>query len=159
MTVGALQSARAVADLTEGLILATVEIAATPARVFRAISSAEIAQWWGSPETYTVTHWSGDVRPGGWWRSEGRSADGQSFAVGGEILVVEAPHLLVQTWKYEHKPTDVSTVRFRVEAIPGGARLTVRHHGFRDRADCESHANGWERVMGWLTTFVQVKTA
>jgi uncharacterized protein YndB with AHSA1/START domain len=154
LTSGAMRSARAVADLTDGLVLASVEIAAPPERVFRAISSAEIADWWGSPDTYRVTRWTGDVRPGGWWRSEGVSADGTSFAVSGEILEVEAPSLLIQTWHYDSKPGDVTTVRFRIDAIPGGSRLTVRHQGFRDRDSCESHSNGWERVLSWLTAFV-----
>lgn len=155
MSSSALSSARAVADLTGGTIVASVEIAAPPERVFRAISSAEIAEWWGSAETYRVTRWTGDVRAGGWWRSEGISAGGQEFAVGGEILAVEPPRLLVHTWRYEHKPSDVTTVRYQIEAIPGGSRLTVRHDGFTDRADCEGHARGWERVLTWLTAFVQ----
>jgi uncharacterized protein YndB with AHSA1/START domain len=153
LTSSGLRSARAVADLTDGLVLASVEIAAPPERVFRAISSAEIADWWGSPETYRVTRWTGDVRPGGWWRSEGVSADGKSFAVGGEILEVEPPSLLVQTWRYERKPGDVTTVRFRIDSIPGGSRLTVRHEGFRDRDACDSHGTGWERVLTWLAAF------
>jgi uncharacterized protein YndB with AHSA1/START domain len=154
MTSPVLHSARAVADLTDGVILASVEIAASPERIFQAISSEEIANWWGSSETYRVTRWTGDVRPGGWWRSEGVSADGTPFAVRGDILRVEAPFLLVQTWQYEHKPGDVTTVRFRIEPIPGGARLTVRHEGFADRAACDSHSRGWERVLTWLTSFI-----
>jgi uncharacterized protein YndB with AHSA1/START domain len=153
LTSPALRSARAVADLTDGVILASVEIAASPERVFRAISSEEIASWWGSSETYRVTHWAGDVRPGGWWRSEGVSADGTPFAVSGDILRVEPPFLLVHTWRYEHKPDDVTTVRFQIDPIPGGARLTVRHEGFTDRAACEGHSSGWERVLTWLTAF------
>jgi uncharacterized protein YndB with AHSA1/START domain len=146
-----LRSARALADVTGGTIVATVEIAAPPDRVFRAISSEEIAAWWGSPETYRVTRWTGDVRVGGWWRSEGVGADGTAFAVYGDILQVDPPFLLVQTWQYEHKAGDVTTVRFRIEPIPGGSRLTVRHEGFTDRDACESHTRGWERVMTWLS--------
>ena len=41
---------RAVADLMEGTILATVEIGAPIEKVFRALTSDEITQWWGSPE-------------------------------------------------------------------------------------------------------------
>ncbi len=150
-----LRSARAVADLTSGVILASVEIAAAPERVFRAICSDEIASWWGSPETYRVTRWTGDVRPGGWWRSEGESADGTTFAVSGDIVEVEPPTLLVQTWRYEHKPSDLTTVRFHIEAIDGGSRVTVRHSGFTDRAACESHERGWERVLRLLTGFLE----
>ena len=154
MTEPKLESARAVADLTDGVILAVVDIAASPERVFHAISSAEIASWWGSTETYRVTHWDGDIRPGGWWRSQGISTNGKAFAVGGDVLEVEPPRLLVQTWRYEDKPGDVTTVRYRIDAIPGGSRLTVRHEGFTDRASCDGHAHGWERVLGWLGAFL-----
>ena len=147
-------TARAVADLTRGSILASVEIAAPPERVFRAVSSAEVADWWGSAETYRVTRWTGDMRVGGWWRSEGTSATGQQFAVSGDVLEFDPPRLLVHTWRYDHQPSDVTTVRFQVEAIPGGSRLTVRHDGFRDRDACDAHSRGWERVLSWLNAFV-----
>ena len=153
MTAPAFQPARAVADLTDGVILAAVEIAAPADRVFRAISSEEIASWWGSPSTYRVTRWTGDVRPGGWWRSEGVSADGSAFAVGGAVLEVDPPWLLVQTWQYEHKPSETTTVRFRIESIAGGCRLTIHHEGFTDRSSCDSHSRGWQRVLTWLATF------
>lgn len=154
MTSSGLSSARAVADLTGGTILASVEIAAPPERVFRAISSEEIAEWWGSAETYRVTRWTGDIRPGGWWRSEGVSADGQPFTVSGDVLEFDPPRLFVHTWRYEGRPGDVTTVRYHIEPIPGGSRLTVRHEGFTDRGACESHAHGWERVLSWLTAFL-----
>jgi len=38
--------ARAVADLNEKLVLASVEIAASPQRVFKALTSEEIVDWW-----------------------------------------------------------------------------------------------------------------
>ena len=44
--------ARAVADLTEGRILASVEIAAPPERVFRALTTAEIVDWWVRPGVF-----------------------------------------------------------------------------------------------------------
>ena len=154
MTAPTLSSARAVADLSGGIILAAVEIAATPERIFQAIASEEIASWWGSAETYRVTRWSGDVRPGGWWRSEGVGADGRTFAVGGDYLEVVRPSLLVHTWRYEHKPADVTTVRYRIDPVPGGSRVTIRHEGFTDRTDCGGHSRGWERVLGWLSKHV-----
>jgi uncharacterized protein YndB with AHSA1/START domain len=127
MTAPTFQSARAVADLTEGTILAAVEIAASPDRVFRAISSAEIATWWGSPSTYRVTQWTGDVRPGGWWRSEGVSADGTSFAVTGEILEVDPPRLLVQTWRDDHRSISDRVDPGRMQAH-GASRRIHRSH-------------------------------
>lgn len=49
MSSMAASSARAVWDVTEGLILATVEIHATPERVFQALASKEICEWWVRP--------------------------------------------------------------------------------------------------------------
>jgi uncharacterized protein YndB with AHSA1/START domain len=141
---------RAVADLSRGMILASVEIEAKPERVFAALASDEIAQWWGSPELYRVTKWTGELRPGGAWRSEGVGADGKPFAVGGEYLEIDPPRVLVHTWKPEWIPGPATTVRYQIDPIPGGSRVTVRHEGFVDTASCDSHAAGWERVLGWL---------
>jgi hypothetical protein len=49
----------------------------------------------------------------------------------------------------------LATVRFQIDSIPGGSRLTVRHDGFKDRDACEGHARGWERVLSWLSVFVR----
>ena len=54
--------ARAVADLAEGYIRAGVEIAALPERVFRALSSKEIVNWWVRPGVFRTTEWIGDAR-------------------------------------------------------------------------------------------------
>ncbi len=145
--------ARAVADLSTGLILASVEIAAPPERVFAALSTAEVAEWWGSPDSYRVTKWTADVRPGGSWCCDGVSANGEEFTVSGDILRVEPPNLLVQTWKYADQTTPATTLQYRIDAIPGGSRVTVRHEGFTDMASCEAHAMGWERVLGWLAQY------
>ena len=145
--------ARAVADVSRGMILASVEIAAAPERVFAAVSSAEIANWWGAPDLYRVTKWTGELKVGGTWRSEGVSVDGKPFAVGGEYLEVDPPRVLVQTWKPDWTPGPPTTVRYQIDPIPGGARVTVRHEGFVDAAACESHSAGWERVLGWLKSY------
>ena len=48
-------SARAVADLSDGIILATVEVAAAAERVFRALTDPnEIPRWWGSADHSSV---------------------------------------------------------------------------------------------------------
>jgi len=131
MTTPKKTTARAVAETTDGVILATTEIAAPPERVFRALTSPEeIVKWWGSDETYRTTTATGDLRVGGKWRSEGKSADGQAFYVEGEYVEIDPPRTLVQTWR---------------------ARVTVKHEGFAGRPEsCRGHAEGWQRVLGWL---------
>jgi uncharacterized protein YndB with AHSA1/START domain len=156
MTAVAKGAARAVADLTEGVIFASVEVEAPPERVFRALASEELAQWWGSPDLYRVTRWTGDVRKGGKWKSEGVSKEGRPFSVSGEFLEVEPPHLLVQTWTYDWDAKATTKIRYRIDAISTGSRITVRHEGFAPHSpDCESHASGWERVLGWLGDFLR----
>src|SRR5581483_10961156 len=92
----------ALADVGAGVILATVTIAAPVERVFRAITDPrELKEWWGSPETYKADRWEADLRPGGAWRVDGRSAAGKPYAVYGEYLVVEPPRRLVLTWRHD----------------------------------------------------------
>jgi uncharacterized protein YndB with AHSA1/START domain len=146
--------AKAVADVSAGLILATVDIAAPPDRVFRALASEELVKWWGSADTYRTTRWTGDVRVGGAWRTEGVSADGKPFSVGGEFVEVDPPRKLVQTWRADWDGGHVTTITYRLDAVDGGTRLTLRHEGFTGRPEsCASHADGWERVLGWLQAY------
>ena len=56
--------ARAVADLAQGQLLASVEIAAPPERVFRALVSEEIRAWWVRPGVFDTREWAGpDLTP------------------------------------------------------------------------------------------------
>ncbi|HYQ45055.1 MAG TPA: SRPBCC domain-containing protein [Polyangiaceae bacterium] len=146
-------AARAVADVTQGMLLATIDIAAPVERVFRAITSEEVALWWGSPELYRVTKWTGELRVGGAWRSDGVGADGKAFSVHGEFCEIEPPTKLVQTWKPDWDTTNrVTTITWRLTTIEGGTRVVIRHEGFGDAHElCASHANGWERVLSWLS--------
>jgi uncharacterized protein YndB with AHSA1/START domain len=150
------KSARAVADLSGGTIIATVEIAAPPDRVFRALTDPEeIVRWWGSPETYRTTEWVADLRVGGRWRAGGRAADGRPFAVEGEFVEVDPPRKLVQTWKADWDGGHVTSLTYRLEPIPGGTRVTVRHEGFGGRPEAaQGHTQGWEAVLAWLERHV-----
>lgn len=151
-----MRAARAVADVSAGLLLADVEIAAPIERVFRAISTAEVARWWGSDETYRVTRWVGELRVGAPWLSEGVNADGTPFSVGGQFLRIEPPRLLVQTWDPKWVEGPPTTLTWRLEPIDGGTRVTVRHEGFADNAAaCRDHARGWELVLGWAARFLE----
>jgi uncharacterized protein YndB with AHSA1/START domain len=149
-------AARAVADVSAGMLLATIDIKASPERVFRAIASEEVARWWGSPELYRVTRWSGEVQVGGQWRSEGISKDGKAFEVSGQFLEIDPPRKLVCTWEPKWITGPATRVTYLLEPIEGGTRITLRHEGFADAADaCQSHAEGWERVFTWLSTWLE----
>jgi uncharacterized protein YndB with AHSA1/START domain len=149
--MSARNAARAIADLTRGMILATVDISVPPERVFEALTTQELTQWWGSADTYRVTSYEADLRVGGRWLTRGMGNDGKPFSVGGEFLEIDRPRLLVQTWKADWDGGHVTTIRYQLDSLPEGTRVTVRHEGFGDRVQsCQGHANGWERVLGWL---------
>ncbi|MBV9945854.1 MAG: SRPBCC domain-containing protein [Myxococcales bacterium] len=151
MTASAHRAPRAVADVSGGTILASVEIAAAPERVFRALTTDEITRWWGSPDLYRTTEWVGDLRPGGRWKSTGVGADGKPFSVEGEFLEVDPPRKLVQTWRPGWDPGAATKITYSLEPVSGGTRLTLRHEGFTGREEsCRGHGQGWERVLGWL---------
>ena len=144
---------RAVID--GGSILATVEVAAPPERVWRALTTNEVEQWWGSDDTYYINQWAADLRLGGDWNLVVRTGDGKTYPVGGTFLKIDAPYKLVQTRKYEwNHPTlgrAATIVTYRLNPIDGGTRVTVRHDGFAGRADAaKEHALDWERFLCWL---------
>jgi uncharacterized protein YndB with AHSA1/START domain len=143
--------ARAVADLMAGSILATVEIAAPQGRVFRALASDEITQWWGSAGTYRTTAFEAELKVGGTWRAEGVGADGVAFTVQGEYLEIDPPKKLSMTWRAGWDQDKTTTLTYRLEVIPEGTRITLRHDGFSGRrVSCQEHALGWEQVLSWL---------
>jgi uncharacterized protein YndB with AHSA1/START domain len=146
--------ARAIADLEDGVVLATVDIAASAERVFQCITDPkELVAWWGSPESYHAESWESDLRVGGRFVTRGRSKDGKPYSVTGEFLVIEPPRRLVHTWMYDWDAGAGrhTTVAYSLEPIDGGTRVTVRHSGFAGvPGDCASHASGWEHVLGWL---------
>ncbi len=147
--------ARAVADIHSGLILATIDLKAPIDKVFAALTDpAQLPKWWGQSGMYQTTALHADLREGGQWRADGLSADGSSFSVGGIYKVVQPPHRVDFTWQPTWEPV-ATLVSYNLESIDGGTRLTLRHSGFGENtAACRDHANGWERVLGWLDGFL-----
>jgi len=135
--------ARAVADVAAGEIVASVEIAVAPERVFQALASKEIVEWWVRLGVFDTREWSGDVRAGGRWRTSG-IARGQPFVLEGEYLEVDPPRKLVHTWQRAGAPIAPSTVTYFLERIEGGTRLTLRHTGIAGAEACANMAAGWE---------------
>ncbi|HXR39932.1 MAG TPA: SRPBCC domain-containing protein [Terracidiphilus sp.] len=141
-----------IADKEHGIILATVEIAAAPERVFEALTRAkDVLRWWGSDNDHRTTLWEADVRPDGKWRAGGRMADGRAYKVEGEFAEVDVPRKLVFTWRADWDAPNETRVTYLLEPLEQGTRLTLHHEGFAGRvAACNAHTSGWRRVLGWL---------
>ncbi len=154
----------------QNTVVGEIFIAAPPERVFQAITDPrQMPQWWGQQGVYRITEWKGDVRPGGKWSSVGLSADGTSFVVEGEYLQVDPPKLLVHTWiatwsgslktvmRWELEAQNVHNLHNRGPQKAGtGTLVKIRHEGFAANPQAAAgHAEGWNRVLGWLLSFVE----
>lgn len=145
-------SARAVADLTEGLILASVEIDASPERVFRALVSQEIIDWWVRPEVFDTREWTGEVRVGGRWRTSGFGS-GRPYELEGEYLDLDPPTKLMHTWHLVGMPGEPTIVTYVLDETDGRTRITLRHSGFASGDACRATCIGWE------TSFEQLEAS
>jgi uncharacterized protein YndB with AHSA1/START domain len=135
--------ARAVADLARGLVLSTVEVAAPPERVYRALASSEVVDWWVRPGFFDTREWTGDVRAGGGWRAAGVGRGGP-YVLEGEFVEVDPPRTLVHTWRLGGVPAPPTTVTCLLEPVEGGTRITLRQDGFTSPDVCAATAAGWE---------------
>lgn len=152
---------QAVADVEKGLVLASVEIAAPPERVFKALTSAEdVMRWWGGSASHRITKWEADVRSGGKWRADGKSQNGGAYQIHGEYIEVDPPRKLVFTWRPDWDAPNETRVTYILEPLETGTRLTLRHEGFAGRAPmCRNHGDGWTHVLGLLAADLRPATA
>jgi len=134
------------ADANAGQVTASIEIAAPPERVFRALTSEEIVDWWVRPGVFDTRVWTGDVRVGGRWRASGMSR-GQPYTLEGEYLEVDPPCKLVHTWCLAGWEEPPATVTFTLQRIAEGTRLTLVHSGFSSADRCLNNQGGWESSL------------
>ncbi|HEU4630942.1 MAG TPA: SRPBCC domain-containing protein [Gemmatimonadaceae bacterium] len=112
------------------VVRTVVDIAASPARVFEALTEpAELAAWWAGGDAH-VSDCGADPRPGGAWHVRLVDGNGVERLVAGEYRVVDAPHRLEQSWQADDDAAP-SVVRYDLEPreVGGteGTRLTVTH--------------------------------
>lgn len=128
-------------------------------RVFAALTTpAELLQWWTDPMLCVSTEWEMDLRVGGIWRSRWRwTADGKEFELGGTVLEVDAPRLLVVTWVDErYRGVPATTVRYELTPLGDATEVRVIHSGFDDvRADFDDYNGGWSSVLAKVQRFIE----
>jgi uncharacterized protein YndB with AHSA1/START domain len=129
------------------------EIPASPEQVFRALTDPdELMKWWGTKGTLTGAHVN--LRPGGEYRLEFLSPEGDAGWAKGQYQVVDPPRRFVKTWFNSKFPDLRNTVELRLEPAAGGTRLTVVHSGLADRPEAfEDYEKRWPEVLGHLQRF------
>ena len=150
-------------DAATSTVHAVVEIAAPPERVFRALTDPrELGQWWGADEPYRSHDWKLDLRPGGRWSTRTTSARGE-FAIRGEYITVDPPHLLEYTWRAEFDGFNATTVRCELSPVVvqgvAGTRLRLSHSGIGGREDApQSYTAGWVLTFEWLSAHLAARS-
>lgn len=132
-----------------GSLVATVELPAPRDRVFQALASEEITQWWVRPGVFDTREWTGDVRPGGHWSASGVGG-GKPYTLEGEFLEVRAPEKLVHTWRLAGAPAE-TTVTYTLEPIGNATRVTLEQGRFSSPESCTNTLVGWETSFERLT--------
>lgn len=141
-------SARAIADIENGELLARVDIPAPPESIFPALASESITRWWVRPGVFDTREWTGDVRPGGAWRAAGIGGRGP-YVLEGHFVEIDAPERLVHTWQAAGEAA-LTTVTYALERRGSGTRITLKHGGFTSGATCLATCEGWETSFARL---------
>ena len=130
-------------------------IAARPAIVFEALTTADgVAAWWG-PDELPVIRAVVDARVGGAFRVRFRTLDGQEHEACGDYLEVDPPHRLVMSWRYLFggEPEELgrtSRIEIALKPIDSGTELTFTHGGLKNAASKLSHERGWTGSLAKL---------
>jgi uncharacterized protein YndB with AHSA1/START domain len=130
-------------------------IAARPAIVFEALSTAEgITSWWG-PDDLPVVSAQADPRVDGRFQVRFRTRDGQEHECAGQFLEVVRPERIVMSWEWTSggEPGErerVSRLEMRLRAVDTGTELTLVHSALRDEVSVRSHERGWEGALDKL---------
>jgi uncharacterized protein YndB with AHSA1/START domain len=127
-----------------------IYIKATAERIWEAITDPEQR----AKYTFGVATWS-EWSAGSTYRA---GAPGGVEINEGENLVVEPPHLLVQTftalWSDEVKAQGTTRVTWEIEEVGDSCRLTVVHDRLPESANAELYG-GWPMVLSGLKTLLE----
>jgi len=149
--------------IAEDSVVAEIEIAAPPERVFQALTTGdELMRWWISP-TCELETWKIDPRPGGRWQFKtGKSTrviNGvDTFEAHGEILEFSPPRMLVYTWiaNWDDVPSQQTVVSWVLTRTKNGTHVKVTHSGLTKMPVArKDYAGGWIGVLDLLKKFTE----
>ena len=120
---------------------------------------AHLVRWWG-PRGVTCIAAEVDLRTGGRYRIGNRLPGNRSVWITGEFERIDAPRLLVYTWRIEaNERTNDERVTVRFDAVDGGTRVQVQHARINDAAARRSHVSGWEGCLDGLARYAEAGNA
>ncbi len=130
--------------------------------VWRAWTEPTHLMHWLCPRDFTVLFAEVDLREGGRWRSGMESPEGDRYTAGGSYRVVDPPHRLVMThrWEGESPEPDVETlVTVTLTETDGQTEMRFEQVGFGTLESRDSHQGGWSGAFDLLANYVDDLTA
>jgi uncharacterized protein YndB with AHSA1/START domain len=134
-------------------------------RAFKVWTTAEHIQQWMRPEPgMEVPLAMMDLRVGGKFRIQMKTADGEFFTAVGVFKEVKAPELLVYTWDWEKDgggaefgEVEGKPSLMRVEFLKRGegTELVLTHSQLATVESRDSHARGWGNLVDSFATSVE----
>jgi uncharacterized protein YndB with AHSA1/START domain len=145
-------------------IVAEIQIAAPPERVFKALTDAgELQRWFNGGAECPVKFWKMDPRVGGQYSYE--TAKGSivvngvsEFECHGEIVECDPPRVFAYTWigNWHDDPKSSTLVRWELTPQHGGTHVKVTHSGLASLPVArKDYSGGWSGVVEQLKKFAE----
>ncbi len=142
--------------LTKPSLTLKRRLKAPPGKVFAAWTDPEkIVRWFGPAATIAGSVQAHvDVRPGGRYRMNFTTEDGEQHQVSGVYREVVPDSRLVFTWAWRSTPERESLVTVTIVPDGDGALLTLHHEQFFDQKARDGHEHGWTGTLDKLERFL-----
>jgi len=126
-----------------------------PEKVWRARTEPQqIARWFNPSGQHTVVLAETDVRVGGAWRINLRSATGEEHGASGVYREVAPQRKLVFTWMGACAGDAQSLVTLTLAPAGGGTDLVLLHERFADEPARDQHQTGWNGCLAGLEDYL-----
>jgi uncharacterized protein YndB with AHSA1/START domain len=132
-------------------------LAATPERIFAALTDpVPLAKWWG-PHGFTLAECKLDLVRGGAYRFTMQPPEGEAFHLSGELLEIAPPSRLVYTFRWDEPTPDdrETTVTLSLNAIGDATEVSLSQGEFATEERVALHRSGWTDSFEKLRALVE----
>jgi uncharacterized protein YndB with AHSA1/START domain len=145
------------------VVVAEIQVAAPPERVFQALTDERELSRWFKNESCPTKLWRMEACVGGAYRYETEQGTAavsgvDEFECHGEILQFDPPRLLVYTWfgNWHENKSLRTAVRWELTPHDGGTHVKVTHSGLAAEAAArKDFGGGWPGVLAQLKKFTE----
>lgn len=154
---------KAIITADQDAVIAEIDIAAPPSRVFEALTDPDQLMRWFTDASCPVKSWQMDARLGG---SYSYATEKGNFVVNGvsefechgEIIEIDPPRLLVYTWiaNWHLDRKKKTIVRYELTPTASGTHVKVTHSGLAQEPEArKDYSGGWIGVVEKLKQFAE----